>query len=81
MNIIEHTQLKKTQVKLGQFYRDKEGETFLIARSGCDHYRIISLETGDRWDDGTYSLEDVSDKIKKHDFVLVTKPFTITPNI
>jgi hypothetical protein len=48
------------KIKIGQFYRDKVGELYILAMIGYSDVALISLVTGNRYED-KISVRDCED--------------------
>lgn len=82
MNKIEHPDiaLPPAQLKEGQcYYNPRYKTTYILARVGVNKFGLIGLGSGDRWADAPKDSELDAFANSFTDFILVTKPFTITP--
>lgn len=77
MNKITHTQ-KPAPLQIGQFFKHKCGETFLLGRVESGSFILMCLDDGDSWCGERETIEEAFfDQIE--DFQLITLPFTIKP--
>lgn len=78
MNKITHTQ-KPAALQIGQFFRHKCGETFLLGRVESGSFTLMCLDDGDSWHGAREAVEETFFN-QIEDFELIVSPFTITPS-